>query len=570
VNTAPRRLVLAIAAVLGAFFSALLGTGSALIVGVSAAWVLTLSALAWAGSEAALAYPDRLSRYADATLWLGRIARSLLWVALFAAIITPGDDLVAGAVALVGPSLASSLEAVTIGLGMFIGLAIIAKIVANDMGHGKHLDRYASVPARAFLRIFFWALRRSRVWAPGVGRWAITWTLTGRLERPVAQAERVRRPKAATLEDPMDQAVILALRDANLPADTFRLRSVDRAYDGATYRYGYAGPTDTAPAWRGAQGIWQGLKDGIAFYAANDKITVAGDLASHDFTVIAKLPPPGFPGGPGDNRTNLTRFIEINAAEMAANPRRFCVGLDHQARPVWIDYRTAPHTIVCGVSGCGKTVSAVLGPILQLASANSPADLSLWLLDSTKHELTLRLASLPHVDKLVVAETGADAMPVFAAFVEAMLDRQRRYRGEEWSSATGDPWLLLVVEEWQALRSSLSKEDLAVIESLMERAAAIGRSAGCHISLTTQKATTDVLPTAISSNLPVKVMGHSRSADYAAILETQVKIAGKDKGRMAVKGIEDEIIMVQGLFATPEEMARIVNTIVARSGRRAA
>ena len=393
--------------------------------------------------------------------------------------------------------------------------------------------------------------------------------------------------------DPVRGAIARGLAEQGLPRTWFRFTVKSDGYDTTTYHYMTDHWRGGVPERRAVITRWLGLRDAVGLYAGvpDGDINLYHDPSDHSFALTIKVPPKPFPGDkPGDTRTSLRNFIADHADAMRAAPRRFCVGLDYCGEPVWCDLGDplTPHALVVGGTGSGKTVSGVVGPVLQLATINSPDRMRLWLVDSPKRELRKLLGRLPHVEHLVIARDGETVAAALDAYIEAMTVRQGSADGYKWSPRSGDPWNLLIVEEWQALTENLKGGDQAkLLDQLAAKIAqltAIGRSAGFHVLVASQKGTDAVLPTRIKLNLPLHIVGRSPAADYQQMLGTQKVPTLGTAGRLAVVPVTgyDEPVIVQGLTEVAPARGRddevgdrvdrgllaVVEDIVRRSGVR--
>jgi hypothetical protein len=355
-------------------------------------------------------------------------------------------------------------------------------------------------------------------------------------------------PEAQPTGDPIRDAIQRQLVEDGYVPDQFRF--VERQEDYGKVQYVFR-----SDHWRGgvraaqeAVKVWLSLAPGIAFYAkvAQSKVSMTFDHETHSYLVTLAVRPPAFPGDdPDDQRVSLLRWVRDNADEMAHFPRRFAAGLNYRGDPVWVDFGQpiTPHALIVGGAGSGKTVSALVSAVVQLAAANPPAQFRLWLVDP-KHELVPLIGDLPHVERAVIAQRASDVLPLLAAF-DGEMRRRRARPGYKWSPATRDPWLLLVIEEWQALvEGSKGDKDqeqaVKTIAGQVSALAAISRSAGGHIALLSQKGTADIVPSAITTNLPVHIVGRSRPADYDQMLETR-EVRLDRAGKLAIGGIPQAI-----------------------------
>lgn len=370
--------------------------------------------------------------------------------------------------------------------------------------------------------------------------------------------------------DLIRDAVSLALAETVNDPGRFTFRERDESYGVITssfslqLRAGDGQFTNSAAAAADAVKQWTDLLMAVAIHAKlrPADLTFDYDYATQRFTIEQRVPPPPFPGDdPRDERVSLLGWVRDNAEAMTSHPRRFAAGLNYKGEPRWVDFGNpiSPHALIVGAAGSGKTASGLLSPIVQLVAANSPDTFRLWLVDP-KEELSALLGDLPHVERAVVPHQASDVLPLLDAF-DAELRRRRDQGAYKWSPRTGDPWLLLVIEEWQALVEAAkgdSEQEKAVkaIAGRVSALAAIGRSAGGHVVLLSQKGTDNIVSSAITANLPVHIVGRSRAADYDQMLGTR-EVALDRSGKLA--------LLTPDMLAGPAVVAGFVEFVGDRS-----
>jgi hypothetical protein len=169
-------------------------------------------------------------------------------------------------------------------------------------------------------------------------------------------------------------------------------------------------------------------------------------------------------------------------------------------------------------------------------------------------------------------------------------EAERRFAskpGYKWSPATGDPFIVCVIDEIQAITDDLiaeggdAKEARTELEARISASASRIRAAGVSIWIGATKATSEVLPSRIVSNLPLHIVGASRPADLDQMVGSR-KVRTAPHGRMALVGTREhpfgEPILFQGFAERvgpaedPESFTRgiekIVRWIIERWGGR--
>lgn len=376
-------------------------------------------------------------------------------------------------------------------------------------------------------------------------------------------AHKPHSPDFERSGDAIRDAVSQALAETAGDPDRFVFRSRAEGYGEVRYTYALqlrerdGQFTNSASAAAEAVKQWVGLRDMAAHHA---KLPPADLLFDYDhyaqrFILVQRIALPAFPGDdPHDPRTSLLGWITANADAMARFPRRFVVGKDARDNAVTVDlgHPMTPHVLITGGTGSAKSTAGLLSAVTQLVASNSPDQMRVLMIDP-KGELTALLEDTPHAERVVIAKRPSETLELLEDVEREVYRRRDSKRGYIWSPDCGDPWWLVLVEEIMALHLAAEGDkderdaERAMFGKIGEMAA-IARSAGVHFAVVSQKGTTDVIPAAITANLPAHIVGRSRPADYQQMLETQ-DVAIDRSGKLAWKiaGTPDDPIIVGGL-----------------------
>ena len=231
------------------------------------------------------------------------------------------------------------------------------------------------------------------------------------------------------------------------------------------------------------------------------------------------------------------------------------IGEDMRGSPVGIDFSSSvsPHLLIAGTTGSGKSVA--LETILAGMVQHYPPDvLELLLVDPKGTEL-VSFDGDPHVQG-AAGRSAEDAMSVLddsIAVMERRYDHLRAAKCKDLpelnarSESSPVPWRIVVLDEYADLTAH--KDDRAEIEERLKRLAQLGRSAGIHLIVTTQRPTADVISTTIRSNLPAQLALRVRSG-------TDSRVILDELGAETLAGAGD------ALFKTAERVVRIQCAIV--------
>ena len=287
----------------------------------------------------------------------------------------------------------------------------------------------------------------------------------------------------------------------------------------------------------------------------------------------------------------MVRLIELLETPTYRDPSgliTMAMGKDISGNPVLTDLAKAPHMLVAGTTGSGKSV-AVNAMILSMLLKYTPADLRLILIDPKQLELA-NYNDIPHLLTPVVTDMK-DAVNALNWCVNEM---ERRYKlmsflkirklsdynrkveeaianGEDlidptWKagdSATQEraprltplPSIVIVADEFADMIMQVGKK----AEEMITRLAQKSRAAGIHLLLATQRPSVDVITGLIKANIPTRVALRVNSKiDSRTILDGGGAEDLLGHGDMLFLGpgkIEPE--RVHGAFISDDEVNRI-------------
>jgi len=204
----------------------------------------------------------------------------------------------------------------------------------------------------------------------------------------------------------------------------------------------------------------------------------------------------------------------IKREEFASNksPVAFPVGVGVDNNLLVADFADPNmcHSLVAGVAGSGKS-EFLKSVVASLISRNAPSRLKLTIIDPKVLTFGSLPSDLQHLSEPVITDVSA-AIPCLA---KAVADMERRYKtmakeGLEnlslrFSAGKTDiPYRVIVFDEFGDLILAGSEEKKE-FERLVARIAQMGRAAGIHLILTTQRPDRNVVTGLIKANLPLKI-----------------------------------------------------------------
>lgn len=237
-------------------------------------------------------------------------------------------------------------------------------------------------------------------------------------------------------------------------------------------------------------------------------------------------------------------------------PTTAALGLDDAGQPVIIDVAKMPHMLLAGATGSGKSVAlnTILCSMLYSATPNTA---QFVMVDPKQVELSA-YAGLPHLATPIItsAQEAVKTLQSVNAAMDARYKAMARKRTKSGAEA-GFPRMVVVIDELADLMLTSKK---AVEESII-RIAQLGRAAGIHLLVATQKPVVSVVTGLIQGNIPCKL------ALQTASTSDSVRILGH-KGAESLLGrgdawlkLPDQVqeIRLQCAYTSDNDISAIVN-----------
>jgi hypothetical protein len=233
---------------------------------------------------------------------------------------------------------------------------------------------------------------------------------------------------------------------------------------------------------------------------------------------------------PSENR----EFVEYQPlVNPIKNGCAMLIGFDNFTRePIVVDLADAntPHACVAGVTGSGKTQWAITA-LKSTTDWYSPDQVQVIILDPKQDDTLAGFADCPHMKYPIIVE------PTEGVAVLKLLNKEMKKRQGNKQKM---PHIIVLIEEiadYLAKDSPVKDEAFDLLAPLLRK----GRSAGIHIICSTQYPKNEILPTSISTNLPLKIC-FRLDRDYKAEIVLgdnypATKLQGKGHGVSVVPGI---------------------------------
>ena len=256
------------------------------------------------------------------------------------------------------------------------------------------------------------------------------------------------------------------------------------------------------------------------------------------------------------------------------------LGKDVAGNDLIYDLTKAPHLLVAGATGSGKSVclNSILAGILM---SRTPEQLRLILVDPKRVEFTA-YNDLPHLLVPVINDSKRVAFGLRWAIIEMdkrykMLQkvgcrnivsfntRTNTTQGDLFSGDTPAgaveslpekiPYIVIVVDEVADIMATVGKE----VEPAIARLTSLSRAVGIHLILATQRPSVDVITGTIKANIPGRIAFKvSQSNDSRTILDCPGAEELIGRGDMLFLKEGSQLQRAQGAWVDDDEIARVV------------
>lgn len=264
----------------------------------------------------------------------------------------------------------------------------------------------------------------------------------------------------------------------------------------------------------------------------------------------------------------LREILESDLFKNSTSPLTLALGKDIVGNSFITDLKKLPHLLIAGTTGSGKSVG-VNAMILSLLFRNSPDNLKLIMIDPKMVEFSM-YADIPHLLTPIITSPKK----AISALASAVKEMERRYKiMSECKTKNIDkynpkakleglevfPFLVIIIDELADLMMTGGKE----AEFPIARIAQMGRAAGLHLIVATQRPSVDVVTGLIKTNLPSRIsfkVGSKIDSRVVLDVEGAQSLLGRGDMLFTPPGIGG-VVRLHAPWASEEEIEEIVEFI---------
>ena len=306
---------------------------------------------------------------------------------------------------------------------------------------------------------------------------------------------------------------------------------------------------------------------------------IALSLAAQSVRIFAPIPGTSLVGIEIPNRKRQNVNLGDVLPYVKGGPLELAIGRDAEGTPVVADLAKMPHLLIAGTTGSGKSVmiNSIITTLLMRAL---PEDVRLIMVDPKRVELA-GYNGLPHLYVPVVTEPkqAASSLQWAVSEMERRLKVFERLNVRKISTynekqAAGEfehydnppqkmPYLVIIIDELSDLMMVAGKD----VEASIVRIAQLGRAAGIHLIVATQRPSSNVVTGLIKANITNRI-----AFNVATGIDSRVII--DQMGAEKLTGLGDMLFSkvdwgkprrIQGCFVSDDEINEIVEFVKSQS-----
>lgn len=338
------------------------------------------------------------------------------------------------------------------------------------------------------------------------------------------------------------------------------------------------GPSVTRYALKPAEGV----KLSKIVTLQND---LALALAAHPIRIEAPIPGKSLVGIeiPNSAKTivGLGGLLSMDEYQKSEKPLLVALGKGVSGKSYYSNLAKAPHMLIAGATGSGKSVS-IHTIITSLLYRNSPGHMKFIMIDPKRVELTL-YNGIPHLLTPVItdakktilalkwaakemdrrydvleAESVRDIESYHKNVLQPELEKHKEGKLEEGAKLPETmPYIVIILDELADIMQTYPRE----LEAAIVRLAQMSRAVGIHLILSTQRPSVNVITGLIKANVPTRIaLQVASQVDSRTILDQ----AGAEKllgaGDMLYLSAEmSKPQRIQSAFISEDEVKKVVS-----------
>ena len=302
---------------------------------------------------------------------------------------------------------------------------------------------------------------------------------------------------------------------------------------------------------------------------------IALSLAAQSVRIFAPIPGTSLVGIEIPNAKRQNVNLGDVLPYVKGGPLELAIGRDAEGAPIVADLAKMPHLLIAGTTGSGKSVM-INSIIMALLMRTLPEDVRLIMVDPKRVELS-GYNGLPHLYVPVVTEPkqAASALQWAVSEMERRLkvferigvrkistfnEKQAAGEFEQYDNPPAKlPYLVIIIDELSDLMMVAGKD----VEASIVRIAQLGRAAGIHLIVATQRPSSNVVTGLIKANITNRIAFNVATGIDSRVIIDQMgaeKLTGY--GDMLFSKVDwGKPKRIQGCFVSDDEINGVVEFV---------
>ena len=306
---------------------------------------------------------------------------------------------------------------------------------------------------------------------------------------------------------------------------------------------------------------------------------IALSLATDSVRIFAPIPGTSLVGIEIPNRSRENVSFGDILPYVKGGPLEFALGRDAEGTPMVADLAKMPHLLIAGTTGSGKSV-VISSILMSLLMRTFPEDVRLIMIDPKRVEFA-PYDGLPHLYVPVVTEPkqAASALQWAVSEMERRLkiferigvrkiatfnEKQQAGEFDHYDNPPSKmPYLVIVIDELSDLMMVAGKD----VEASIVRIAQLGRAAGIHMIVATQRPSSNVVTGLIKANITNRIgLTVATGIDSRVILDQTGAEKLLGQGDMLFSRVDwGKPKRIQGCYVSDEEIVDVVGFVKEQS-----
>ena len=302
---------------------------------------------------------------------------------------------------------------------------------------------------------------------------------------------------------------------------------------------------------------------------------IALSLATDSVRIFAPIPGTSLVGIEIPNRSRENVSFGDILPYVKGGPLEFALGRDAEGTPMVADLAKMPHLLIAGTTGSGKSV-VISSILMSLLMRTFPEDVRLIMIDPKRVEFA-PYDGLPHLYVPVVTEPkqAASALQWAVSEMERRLkiferigvrkiatfnEKQQAGEFDHYDNPPSKmPYLVIVIDELSDLMMVAGKD----VEASIVRIAQLGRAAGIHMIVATQRPSSNVVTGLIKANITNRIgLTVATGIDSRVILDQTGAEKLLGQGDMLFSRVDwGKPKRIQGCYVSDEEIVDVVGFV---------